>query len=343
MRKTLHNFLKLMPHISSQPDKQVFEINPNETVLLASLQAGIPHAHACGGNARCSTCRVLITEGLEHCAPRNALEETLSVKLGFSANIRLACQTKVGDDIAMRRLILDSEDERLAQDQVKLGKIGEEKSLAILFSDIYGFTKLSESMLPFDIIYVLNSYFRSMSKVVERHQGEIDSFAGDGFMALFGQKNPEQAAENAVKAALDMIKELDKLNSRIELLFANPIRVRIGIHYGNVVLGTVGTHKEKKVTAIGDAVNFASRIESANKKYGTTILVSSDVYEFVCDQARVARVINEVEIRGKSGTYVLYEITGIKNGDFIAPYEVIQNTQNNFLGKIWQLLLTKIF
>ena len=83
-----------MAHISYLPDDQDVDIRPTETILQASLRAGIPHTHVCGGEARCSTCRVLIVEGLEHCGPRNAREQALATRLGFDAAIRLACQTR---------------------------------------------------------------------------------------------------------------------------------------------------------------------------------------------------------------------------------------------------------
>ncbi|WP_168130323.1 adenylate/guanylate cyclase domain-containing protein [Synechococcus sp. PCC 7502] len=344
-----------MPLIKIQPDEEVFEIGRNQTVLQASLDAGIAHTHACGGRARCSTCRILITEGLEYCAPRNPLEETLAQKLGFPQDIRLACQTKVAADIAMRRLVLDIEDEHLASDQVKFGKIGEEKFFAILFSDIRGFTKLSETMLPYDVIYILNRYFQAMGEVVDLHDGMINNFMGDGFMALFGINDPDRAAENSVRAALGMIEALEQLNSRIELLFANPLKVGIGIHYGTVILGAVGTRQQKNITAIGDAVNFASRIESANKEFGTTILVSTDIYQLVRNQVTISSTPKEAKIRGKTGTYCLYEIVDIlpdlsvnnhnSNSVNLSDHNYINLNKkpNNQFYKIWQLLQTKIF
>jgi adenylate cyclase len=96
-----------MPQIDIQPDEKIFEIGRNETVLYASLYAGIPHTHACGGQARCSTCRILILEGIEHCDRRTIPELLLAQKLGFTANIRLACQTKVRADIKIKRLVQD--------------------------------------------------------------------------------------------------------------------------------------------------------------------------------------------------------------------------------------------
>ncbi len=99
-----------MPRIYYLPDEQEVEADANETILQASLRSDIPHAHVCGGNARCSTCRVLILQGLEYCAPRNDREQKLTERLQFGAEIRLACQTTITGNVKLRRLVLDAED-----------------------------------------------------------------------------------------------------------------------------------------------------------------------------------------------------------------------------------------
>src|SRR5262245_23331895 len=99
-----------MACISCLPDEQSLNIQSAETILQASLRGGIPHTNVCGGHARCSTCRVLILEGLEHCAPRNAREQALATRLGFDSSIRLACQATITGDVTLRRLVLDDED-----------------------------------------------------------------------------------------------------------------------------------------------------------------------------------------------------------------------------------------
>jgi len=345
-----------MLQITSHPDEQIFKISKDETILHALLYAGIPHIHACGGRARCSTCRILIIDGIENFCPRSMLEEALAQKLGFPLNIRLACQTKVTDrlrntgEIAIRRLVLDTEDEIIASDQVKFGRIGEEKPLAIIFCDIRGFTKLSEAMLPYDVIYILNRYFQAMGEVIYEYNGIINNYMGDGFMALFGMNHPEQAAENAVRASLKMIAVLEKLNNSIDLLSSRPLKVGIGIHYGTVVLGAVGMRNQKNMTAIGDAVNFASRIESANKKFGTTLLVSADVYALVQDQVTISASPTSVEIRGKTGAYSLYEVVGIEPESFQPVKFNSSGDRHNLIRyfkevcqEIWNVLQIKIF
>src|SRR3954447_1235940 len=99
-----------MPRIHCLPDAKDIDIGPAETLLHAALRAGVPHTHACGGHARCSTCRVLVVEGAEHCAPRHPAEQRMAARLNFGPDLRLACQTTVRADVAVRRLVLDAED-----------------------------------------------------------------------------------------------------------------------------------------------------------------------------------------------------------------------------------------
>src|SRR6266404_4791836 len=94
-------------------DQRTVEVDPAETILQVSLRSGTPHAHACGGNARCSTCRVVILEGLEHCDPRNDKEQVLADRLHFTSEIRLACQTTINKEVTLRRLVVDDEDLQL--------------------------------------------------------------------------------------------------------------------------------------------------------------------------------------------------------------------------------------
>ncbi|MCC3476364.1 MAG: adenylate/guanylate cyclase domain-containing protein [Microcoleus sp. PH2017_15_JOR_U_A] len=304
-----------MPQIHYLPDDRAIEIDDDDIILEASLRAGIPHTHACGGSARCSTCRVLIVEGLEFCSPRNSAEDELAQKLRLEPEIRLACQTQVaGGKVILRRLAIDSEDLETFNDEIAgnliSAPVGQEKKIAILFADIRGFTAFAESLLPYDVIYLLNRYFQKMGYVINRNGGMINNYMGDGFMALFGLENSEKAAEQAVRAGVEMLEELDKLNPYFETLYSHRLRIGIGIHCGLAVVGNLGAKKNQTVTAIGDAVNFASRIEAANKQVGTSLLISEETYEEIKDLAIVNQCVS-VKIPGKSGEYPLYEVVGM--------------------------------
>ncbi|NJR40289.1 MAG: adenylate/guanylate cyclase domain-containing protein [Leptolyngbyaceae cyanobacterium CSU_1_4] len=306
-----------MPSLYYLPDERTVPADELDTILDCSLAAGIPHISICGGNARCSTCRVSVLEGLEDCQPRNHAEQAIAKQLGLDDRIRLGCQTRVTGNgtIKLRRLTLDHEDLEVIGEQIK-GRIkphalGEEKQIAILFADLRGFTTFSEALLPYDVIYVLNRYFYCMGKVIVNHGGMINNYMGDGLMALFGCDDSLKAAEHAVRAALDMVKAMEKFNLYLEAMYQQQLKIGIGIHYGEVVIGSVGASaSSQKMTAIGDAVNLASRIEAANKTLGTTLLVSEAVYRELQNQIGVSQH-SAVEIPGKTGHYHLYAVMGI--------------------------------
>ncbi len=330
-----------MPEIHYLPDDRAIEIYDDDIILEASLRAGIPHTHACGGSARCSTCRVLIVEGLEFCSPRNSAEEDLANKLRLNPEIRLACQTQVaGGKVILRRLAIDSEDLETFNDEIAgnliSAPVGQEKKIAILFADIRGFTAFAESLLPYDVIYILNRYFQKMGYAINRNGGMINNYMGDGFMALFGLENSDKAAEQAVRAGVEMLEELDKLNPYFETLYHHRLRIGIGIHCGLAVVGNLGAKKNQTVTAIGDAVNFASRIESANKQVGTSLLISEETYLEIKDLAIVNQCVS-VKIPGKSGEYPLYEVVGMPP----LPVEIedLSEVRKSF---IWQAFIENL-
>jgi adenylate cyclase len=306
-----------MPKVYCLPDKKEIEIEKGETLRAGAVRAGIPLAHICGGHGRCSTCRVIILEGLEHCLPRTAEEEAIARQLNFEPPLRLACQTRVTGDVTLRRLVLDDEDVELSSlfiRGVEPGSVGVEKQVFILFADIIGFTPFAEALLPYDVIHVLNRYFHLVGQIIAEHGGRIDTYMGDGFMALFDCDDPARDSLKAVRAGLDLLAAVDKFQPYLQELFQQSFQVRLGLHFGQVVAGRLGVPGNKKLTVIGDAVNFASRIEAANKQAGTQFLISEDTYALVQGRVRVGRSIR-VTLPGKSGNYSLYEVTGLLDSD----------------------------
>ncbi len=212
-----------MPHIYYLPDEREVEASRDEAILQVSLRSGIPHTHVCGGHARCSTCRILILEGLAHCALRNAKEQAMAERLRFGPTIRLACQTTVTGDVKLRRLVLDAEDvevtSQLGGAGAAPGTVGQEKRVAILFADIRGFTSFAEALPPYDVVHVLNRYFYLMGQVIGRHGGYIDNYMGDGLMALFGVEDASGAALQVVKAGLEMLDAMERLKPYLVTLY----------------------------------------------------------------------------------------------------------------------------
>ena len=298
-----------MPLIRFLPDDKVIEALPGETVLAAALRGGVPHVHACGGHARCSTCRVEVKEGIDVCAPRTDAELALAGRLGFTPVLRLACQTVPRADLVVRRLVLDDDDVALVDQRRRDDGFaaGDERELAILFADIRGFTRFAEPLPPHDVVHVLNRWFHLVGAPILKAGGHIDNYMGDGIMALFGLDATPDPAGRAVSAALAMLEATESLKPYLLSAYGSAFDIGVGIHYGEVVVGSIGAIGRERVTAIGDAVNFASRIESANKLAGTRLLVSDAVRERLGARFAIGRSVR-VPIAGKSGEFDLHEV-----------------------------------
>jgi adenylate cyclase len=302
-----------MPRIDILPDGTETEASEQETILQALLRSGVPHAHVCGGKARCSTCRFLVLEGLENCSPPTPKEQRIASRLHFPPDIRLACQTHISGPIKIRRLIIDDEDiefNSLFSPDNLAAVVGVEKGIIILFADIQGFTAFAETLMPYDVVHVLNRFFNLMGKVIRHHKGYINAYMGDGLMALFETEDPAATAQQAIRAGLAMLTEVEKMRPYLQELYQRSFNIRIGLHYGQVVTGALGALGDRKETVIGDAVNVASRIEAANKEAGTRFLVSEVIYRLVQDKVLLGKSL-EINLPGKSQIHNLYEVVGI--------------------------------
>jgi adenylate cyclase len=280
------------------PDGRFVEVTPGTTVLEASRIAGIPHASVCGGRGRCSTCRVRVRGEINSIDPPEPLERRVLRRIAATDNIRLACQLRPRGNVEVTPLLppfAAAADGRLKVDFVQ----GSEREIAILFADIRGFTALSEGRLPYDVVFVLNRYFSAMGRAVETAGGRVDKFIGDGVMALFGiETGAEAGCRQALAAARLMSERLAELNLALQVELDRPLRIGIGVHCGPVIVGEMGYGSAAAITAIGDAVNTASRLEGLTKIYGCELVVSDDtVGRASLDLSGFPR--HEIEIRGK--------------------------------------------
>jgi adenylate cyclase len=242
------------------PDGRIVEVKPGTSVLEASRFAGIPHASVCGGRGRCSTCRVRVRG--ENIDPPGEDELRVLRRIGATSNIRLACQLRPRGAVEVTPLLPPFAHAVDGRRRIDLTQ-GSEREIAILFADIRGFTALSEGRLPYDVVFVLNRYFATMGRAVEAAGGRIDKFIGDGVMALFGIEHGAQAGcREALAAARLMSARLDELNALLRAELDRPLRIGIGIHCGPTIVGEMGYGNAAAITAIGDAVNTASRLES---------------------------------------------------------------------------------
>ena len=291
----------------SYPGGRQARVRPGMTVLEASREAGIPHASVCGGRGRCSTCRVRLGRGAEALAPASVEESRVLARVGAPEGVRLACQVRPTADLEVTPLLPPTAQPRDGLQRPSHLQ-GAEREIAVLFADLRAFTRFSEGRLPFDVVFVINQYARAMGHAIEEAGGHVDKFIGDGVMALFGiESGPEAAGREALAAARAMALALDSLNTSLEHELDEPLRMGIGIHIGSVIVGEMGYAPAMSVTAIGDAVNTASRLETMTKEFGCQLVLSHDV------AARAGLDLSgfpshSIEVRGRTQRLEVYVI-----------------------------------
>ncbi len=198
----------------------------------------------------------------------------------------------------------------------KLALGGEEREVTVLFSDIAGFTTLSEKIPPAELVTQLNEYLTAMTNVILKHDGIIDKFEGDAIMAEFGVPVHFEGHEKAAcLAALEMQQELKKLRNKWQRENKPIFETRIGINTGKVIVGNMGSETVFDYTVIGDHVNLGARLEGANKAYRTKIMVSNFTYEAVKEDF-IFRPLDLIRVKGKTKPVQVYELIGTADTSF---------------------------
>ena len=194
------------------PNGRRVQIVHGPTVLDISRIHGIPHASVCGGRGRCSTCRIRINAGSEHLAEPSPAEQKVLDRIKAAPDVRLACQLRPDHDLSVTPLLPPNVGPQQGFRKTDTHQ-GREQEIAVLFADIRGFTTISETKLPYDVVFILNRYFRSMGEAIEGAGGRVDKFIGDGVMALFGvDSSPRRGCADAIRAARAMSEQLEDLN-----------------------------------------------------------------------------------------------------------------------------------
>lgn len=206
----------------------------------------------------------------------------------------------------VRKLIASGEDIRIG---------GKDRELTLFFSDIAGFTPITESLSPSDLMVQLSEYFDRISVIIADEQGTLDKFIGDAVMAFWGAPiaNDEHAVL-ACRAALRCRDGIADLNREWEEQGKQVFETRFGLHTGYVTVGNMGSRHRMNYSVIGDAVNLASRLEGVNKLYGTSIIISKGTHRYVQNHF-ICRVLDQIAVKGKSQSTTIYELVAERGAE----------------------------
>jgi adenylate cyclase len=294
----------------SYPGDRAVTVPIGFTVLEASRMNGIPHASVCGGRGRCSTCRVRIEGGLETLPPPRPEEQRVLDRIGAPPGVRLACQLRPTSDVAVAPLLPASAGPAHAAPRGD-ARGGREQEIAVLFADLRGFTRLAEHKLPYDVVFILNRYCEAVGGAITRVGGVPNQFTGDGVMALFGvDLGAEEGCRRALAAARNMTTGIEMLNRELAAELAAPLRIGIGIHVGPAIVGRMGYGDGAQLTAVGDTVNVAARLEQLTKEYTCALVMSEEVAARAgVDVSALPR--HELTVRNRAGVLAVRVVNDV--------------------------------
>jgi adenylate cyclase len=214
----------------------------------------------------------------------------------------------------------------ILKDPSKLKLGGDKKNLSVMFSDIRGFTSISEKLTPEELVHLLNEYLTAMTDVVFKYDGLLDKYIGDAIMAVFGAPldQPDHALR-ACRTGIEMMSELQKLRGKWAAEGRPDVNIGVGINTGDMVVGNMGSQMRFDYTVMGDSVNLASRLEGTNKEYGTNIIISEFTHEIIKDEL-FCRELDSVRVKGKKLPVRIFELLGDRKDaapwrDFVGRFE----------------------
>jgi adenylate cyclase len=278
------------------PGGRIVAAPPGFSILETSRWVGFPHASACGGRGRCSTCRIEILAGAEHApAPLPAEAETLS-RVKAPSTVRLACQLRPTSDITIAPLVAVAD---LVRDARISDGESHERFVTAIFIDLRNSTSFAAGRLPFDALFVIDRYVQRVSAAIEAHRGEVTSVAGDGIMSLFGTRSdPRSGARDALRAIGAVWDAIDGISRDLAGELERPLAFGIGVHASLAAVWAAEMLGRSSLQFLGEAGNVAARLESATKELKCVCLVSEAVFNIAETAVPEGLAREELAIRG---------------------------------------------
>ena len=220
------------------------------------------------------------------------------MRIKAGQDVRLACQLCPGSDVSITPLVMASQP--TAEALHAGGVQGHEEYVVAMFVDMRGSTNLGERVLAYDVVFILNRFFTELSEALAATHGHYAQFAGDGLMALYGldPERKQRACRDALDGATDMFRRIDKLNRQLQQEFNESVQMGIGIHGGEAIVGTMGPPRTPLLTAVGDNINIAARLEAKTKEIGCDLIVSVAPLEAEGIDYN-NEVVHEIDVRGR--------------------------------------------
>ncbi|MES0884659.1 adenylate/guanylate cyclase domain-containing protein [Roseibium sp. SCP14] len=273
---------------------------PGATLLEISRMNDVPVASVCGGRARCSTCRVKVLNGADELGDPAPAEAAVLSRIGAADDVRLACQLRPQHNIEVQPLVAVKATTSTSEHLKDAYYWGVEKEVSVMFVDLRNFTGITESQLAYDVVHLLNSYLDQASSAIREQGGYVDKFIGDGIMAIFGMDSDARTgARQALRACKGIEAVMQSLDAEKGPQFRDSIRLGIGLHFGPAILGRIGSAGANGgLTALGDVVNTASRLETENKNHNSFLAVSKDVLD-AAEIELAGADTSEIKLRGK--------------------------------------------
>lgn len=276
------------------------------SILEALRDEGVPHASVCGGRARCTTCRVRVGDGLVALAAPSRMEAEALARIDAPPNVRLACQTRPRSAVSIAPLLPPGSAPAAAR--APGAPQGRERPLVAMFVDLRESTRLCESRLPYDAVFIMNQFFAEMYAALRATGGYYAQFRGDGLLALYGlETDLASACRGALRGAAEMQRRVEALSHSLRTELAEPLRIGIGLHSGVAIVGTMGPPEAPIHSAIGDTVNIAARFEGMTKAYQCVLVVSAETLAQAGADAKDAP-LHRVRVRGRNERVNVYAI-----------------------------------